>query len=1263
MIQKLSFARQPRKWLLWSFILALLILLTSSLTPTVTASVQSVTMNNAALPEPPAPADTFQSGHTNDTTGQYITYPFELEEEGGGGPPGGSQPSFETSMTAEISNIVVIPGDGVIGGDVIEFDVTLTNTSSDPGAVMTAFAFQSKFSESPALASRIGDKAFYGVLVSGGVEGQMVSVKKNGTSNGLFGGRWKGICINSSTDYIPEFNAGLEDESLECGGNRADNDHDGLPELQFPIQGISPGDSQTVRIRIEAGTTDGALHVIEPGTLRGLVQGIEQIGPNGITYYTPEINNAGYTDDTGTYPAVTDPNVLSIPDFADNKVYRNADGTFNPTFAPLTDGYTFDKQIYLTLPRRNFAFTDILGRNHTCGTYGLDLINGIPCSGNPGLSPVFGFLDTGDLLPGIPNFAAILHGFGEYAIDADGNPILDVNGNYTAPMFPYGVPCVNLATPDGLRCGARPFTPIAEFYKDNGDGTLTQQVVAGSYGALGSADQYTASFNVADAEDWKEETIPELDPGGPCNAVADPDSNKPSCAQLSTSATAHFHSLIVVSDDPNTPQNEGGTNGGDFIEFTIDVTNTSANPEAYLTAFNYQTKERNLADIGGLDGYTQDRRDIRLDSSLPLCTSLTDDGQCYNATLGIGQFPNVIGNGLLFGQMVWATNNVDRAGQEIVPDFVYVDPINGIDPVDFKLESVKKNGPFTPILKGNVNFICLKSGLFAPDQDADASCAGEPAILIDENGEPVPSNVSQRLGLAPGETQSVRIRMEYGDFRGAMLQIAPNTLTSANVNSFHAATGGLARQFDCEDQRELEYCHPELVGDLINYLPNTNATWLAPQTLEEIEYVIINQPGDAPRLMDFQANFGYILAMAGFIPSAEFYAPDPNEDLIGTPYEGVLIRQQVLGEYSLTEPSPMPAAITSAPQTSGETGTAYSYQVTAVGYPAPTFSLTTAPSGMTIDGNSGLISWPSPVSGLHNVEVVAQNSSGSAVQPFQVNIASTAVAPQITSTPVTSGGAGSAYSYQVTATGDPAPTFSLTTAPAGMTINSSTGLITWASPTSGLHNVQVVAQNSAGSVAQSFQVSIATPILDNFNRANGRLGPNWDKGRLLGYGITSQQVSILTGGPAYWTAQSFGTSQAASVTLNRIDTRGGNHGLILKAQGGSSPHWLNGAIVVTYLPGQEIVRVTSYQPKKLGPALGWWILADIPAEFSNGDRLAAEALADGSVRVYKNGTLIGTASTTGVHGNWFATRGGNTGVWFMLGSKARFDDFGGGNLN
>jgi PKD repeat protein len=1166
-----------------------------------TSAVRNANVENAIPAEPAPPAGTFQIGRTSDSTNEYITYPHEIEEAveegapgGGGGGPPSQEPTVESSATAVIleDSITVHPGGtmdgGLIGGDALEFDIEITNTSAlGSGAVLTAYAFQAKFSESPALASRIGDKAYFGQLVPGAhPDGPLTSVKKNGTANGLFTGRWKGICINSSTDFIPEFNAGLEDESLECGGNRADTDADGQPELQNPIVGLAPGQSQTVRIRVEAGTTDGALHVVEPGTLQGRVEGLPQTGPNGLEYFIPVINNAAF----GPYPAIASPNVFATPDFADNKVLRDADGTFNPTFAPkegpdgifgTDDDYTLAGQQYLTFPRENFAFTDILGRNHTCETYGLHLITGIPCSGQvegDGITaadqPVFGFEGSGDLLPGVPNFAAILHGYGEYRINPDGTPDLDADGNYQAPVYPYNTLCVNPNAPDGLRCGQQPFTPIAEFYKTNGDGSVTQQMIAGSYGALGSADQYAATLDWEDAEDVKEEIIPEPEPGGPCDPAPDPPSRKPSCAQLRTNATTHFHSLDVVTDDPLTPANEGGINGGDVAQFTMDITNTSPNLAAYLTAFNYQTKERNLADIGGLDGYTQDRRDIRVDPTQPLCSSLSD-GACYNASLGIGQFPNVIGNGLLFGQMVWP-DDTDREGTVIVPDLVHVDPVTGIDPPAFKLESVKKNGPFTPILKGNINFICVKSGLFEPDPDADAACAGDPAIKIDSDGELVPTNISQRLGLAPGETQSVRIRMEWGDFRGALLQIATGGfgLNLDNVRDDYAATQGLARFFDCSDQRELEFCHPDLVGENIGYLPNTNGTWLTPATLEEIDWVIINQPGDAAELMDFQENFGIILAMAGFRPSAEFYAPDPNPALVGTPEEGILIRQQVLGTYAMTDVPAAATTITSTAVTSGGVGAAYSYDVDATAFPGPIdYSLDTAPSGMMIDGSSGLIEWTPGASGVFDVAVRASNGT------------------------------------------DP-------------------------------------------DAVQAFQVTVASSLVDDFNRADGGLGSGWTGAGLSGYRIQGDEVFVKRDpGQIYWAGGAFGTSQEVSIVMTGVHTGNSSQALLLKVQGGSNPRYLQGGIEANYRAHNNTVSIQTRQP-----GLGSAVIATFPATFVDGDRFTARALADGTVHVYRNLELIGSADTTPRHGTWFAERGGSIGLWYVDAWRATFDDFGGGSI-
>jgi hypothetical protein len=112
----------------------------------------------AALAAPVAAQDVFQEAEIDDqgAGALFRTFPVELPEEEGCppanpncGPPGLAP--LGASMQAEFMNLTVVPGAGIIGGDLLEFDVTITNTSTNPDAILTAFAFQSKFSESPAL--------------------------------------------------------------------------------------------------------------------------------------------------------------------------------------------------------------------------------------------------------------------------------------------------------------------------------------------------------------------------------------------------------------------------------------------------------------------------------------------------------------------------------------------------------------------------------------------------------------------------------------------------------------------------------------------------------------------------------------------------------------------------------------------------------------------------------------------------------------------------------------------------------------------------------------------------------------------------------------------------------------------------------------------------------------------------------------------------------------------------------------------------------
>ncbi|MDF7826704.1 GDSL-type esterase/lipase family protein, partial [Pontiellaceae bacterium B12227] len=68
------------------------------------------------------------------------------------------------------------------------------------------------------------------------------------------------------------------------------------------------------------------------------------------------------------------------------------------------------------------------------------------------------------------------------------------------------------------------------------------------------------------------------------------------------------------------------------------------------------------------------------------------------------------------------------------------------------------------------------------------------------------------------------------------------------------------------------------------------------------------------------------------------------------------------------------------------------------------------------------------------------------------------------------------YTYEVGANGNPAPSYALETAPSGMTINATNGLVQW-SPVSGTNAVSVLASNALGVVTQSFNIVAVSSTL------------------------------------------------------------------------------------------------------------------------------------------------------------------------------------------
>ncbi len=175
-------------------------------------------------------------------------------------------------------------------------------------------------------------------------------------------------------------------------------------------------------------------------------------------------------------------------------------------------------------------------------------------------------------------------------------------------------------------------------------------------------------------------------------------------------------------------------------------------------------------------------------------------------------------------------------------------------------------------------------------------------------------------------------------------------------------------------------------------------------------------------------------------------------------------------------------------------------------------------------------------------------------------------------------------------------------------------------------------------------------ILDNFNRANGSVGSNWTD-NTNSYTVVSNQLNVGNGGTLYWNAASFGANQEVYVTFKAIAASASEIDLLLKRQGAG---WTDGVIEVFYNPASSTVQVVTYKP-----AQGWVQRgANISVTFAVGDRFGARAKANGTVEVYKNGTLLGSRDVTA----WpdYASSG-YIGLWNVSANTTVLDDFGGGN--
>jgi hypothetical protein len=152
-------------------------------------------------------------------------------------------------------------------------------------------------------------------------------------------------------------------------------------------------------------------------------------------------------------------------------------------------------------------------------------------------------------------------------------------------------------------------------------------------------------------------------------------------------------------------------------------------------------------------------------------------------------------------------------------------------------------------------------------------------------------------------------------------------------------------------------------------------------------------------------------------------------------------------------------------------GSNYAFDWTATGYPFPAFALTSGslPPGLTLSSSGALTGTPT-TPGTYSGTVTAGNGIGTASQDFSITVNQL---PVITSTPISIPiSLGSTFNLSLSATGSPAPTYSVTqgSLPPGMTLSSS-GVLSGTPTTAGTYTGTITATNAAGSVSQTFTIT------------------------------------------------------------------------------------------------------------------------------------------------------------------------------------------------
>lgn len=174
-----------------------------------------------------------------------------------------------------------------------------------------------------------------------------------------------------------------------------------------------------------------------------------------------------------------------------------------------------------------------------------------------------------------------------------------------------------------------------------------------------------------------------------------------------------------------------------------------------------------------------------------------------------------------------------------------------------------------------------------------------------------------------------------------------------------------------------------------------------------------------------------------------------------------------IGALRITVAPTLPV-ITSASSAQGRQGMAFNYAITAGNFPR-SFAATGLPSGLTLNTASGVISGTPVSAGNATITLMAKNGAGNATKSLALTI--NPPPPVVTSAASANATVGLPFTHQIMASNNPT-SYNATGLPSGLSVNSTSGLISGVPVSATNATVTLVATNGSGSGTKTLLLKI-----------------------------------------------------------------------------------------------------------------------------------------------------------------------------------------------